>query len=413
MRPAHILVAVSGGSDSIGLLVSLHSVILEKSFRDISLSAISIDHGLRDEAKYEAKYVADLCMKLDIPHKVVCWEGKKPKTGLMAAARESRYDLIYANAMEIGATIVVTAHTFDDQLETVYMRSQRDFLGKGIGVAGISNIVLYKMKLWIYRPFLKCRRESIRDFLLKYNISWCDDPSNDDCRFERVRTRKLIKGIDVNAMFKKIEEFQNWRILLGDNVSKLIPKYLKVYLQSVIAISQDVLTIDPFVLSHLLRISVAVCGGQNYLPGYSAIERVMSFLKYGKNGSISVGRVVLDWRLGYLWITRSTRDLPIQNVSSGETVIWDGRYKFKNLSKETIVISSRSCGRKESIFGIPPIVANRAFLSMPSMNGGQPLMAPFSRFLTGFDLPIAYAFSASFGKKNIPQVPFFYEKYRF
>ncbi|MBY7649558.1 MAG: tRNA lysidine(34) synthetase TilS [Candidatus Liberibacter europaeus] len=411
MCPAHVLVAVSGGSDSVGLLISLHSILSEdQSFRGITLSAISIDHCIRDDAKNEVSYVADLCCKLGIHHVTVCWQGKKPKTRLMAAAREARYALIYDHAMSIGATIVVTAHTFDDQLETVYMRSQRDFSDKGIGLSGMSNIVLYNMSLWIARPFLLCRRDAIRSFLSQKNVRWCEDPSNVDDRFERVRARSLIQEIDMNDMFKKIVAFQNRRIALGNTLAELIPKYLRVYLQSVISISHSALMIDPAILSYLMRISIAISGGQNFLPGYHSVERLMSFLNNEKKGCISIGRVVLDRRLDCLWITRALRDLPVNNIAPGEAAVWDGRYRFTNSSKKSIKICSNSSIKEYVPFDIPTIVARRAFLSMPSSEGGEPLMAPFSRFLTGFDLPIARAFAVSFGKIFIPKLPFLYKK---
>ncbi|MBL0849224.1 MAG: tRNA lysidine(34) synthetase TilS [Candidatus Liberibacter ctenarytainae] len=404
--PAHILVAVSGGSDSVGLLIALHSVLLEKSFRGIRFSAVSVDHGMRDEAKDEVRYVSDLCFKLGIPHAIVIWKGSKPKTGLMAAAREARYALISDHAVAISATLVVTAHTFNDQLETVYMRSQRDSSGQGIGLAGISEIILYDLKLWIMRPFLQCLRSEIRSFLREKNISWCEDPSNVDDKFERVRVRNLIGDSDFNLMFKKIEESQNWRIMLNNHLSELIPQYLKVYWQSVISISRDVLMIDPVLLFYLIRFSVAICGGQNFLPKYRSVERVIAFLQGGNRGCISIGRVIIDVRSDFLWVTRAIRGLSIQNISSEETAIWDRRNKFTSVSNRSIQMFPQAYRDMITPDHIPPIVVKRAFLSMSSQREGLPLTL-FSRFLTSFDFPIAEAFFAAFGKKNIPKLPFY------
>ncbi|CAL9914895.1 tRNA(Ile)-lysidine synthase [Candidatus Liberibacter solanacearum] len=412
--PAHILVAVSGGSDSIGLLIAFHSVLSDNSFRAIKFSAISVDHGIRDEAKDEVKYVFDICSRLGIPHAVVVWKDQKPKTGLMAAARKTRYALIVDYAMKIDATLVVTAHTFDDQLETVYMRSQRDYAEKGMGLSGISETVLYDMRLWIARPFLYCRREDIRSFLLQRNIGWCEDPSNADDRFERVRVRRLIQGIDPHKMYRKIEKFRNLRIAVNNNVATLIPQYLKVHWQSVIALSENVLNIDLILLSYLLKVSIAICGGKTSFPGYRSMERVIAYLKNQKKGCISIGRVVIDRRVNFLWITRAVRDLPTVNLHLKETAVWDGRYRFTNSSNESIRIGAKVYNKEMDFSsGMPSIVAQRAFSSLPSEEGGEPVIAPFSRFITIFDLPVAHAISISFDKVFIPQSPFVYEKKKY
>ncbi|MEG8099285.1 tRNA lysidine(34) synthetase TilS [Candidatus Liberibacter brunswickensis] len=406
-NPAHILVAVSGGSDSMGLLVALHSILSESSFRNIKFSAISVDHDLRMEAKDEIKYVSNICFKLGIPHSVVSWKNPKPKTGLMAAAREVRYALISKHAKIIGATLVVTAHTFDDQLETVYMRSQRDCAEKGMGLSGICDTILYDLHLWIVRPFLRCRREDIRSFLMQRNIGWCEDPSNNDDRFERARVRRIISDIDLYSLHDKIEKFKNLRMTINNSISMLIPKYLTVHLRSIISVSNDVLYMDSSLVSYLLKVSIAVCGGQFFFPGYSSMKRLMSFIKYGKMGCISIGRVVIDRRANFLWITRAVRNLPTLSIPPKETAIWDGRYKFENLSDTLVQIGPRSYKKSDVPSGIPSIVAQRAISSMPSKKGGKPFMAPFSRFMTRFDLPVFHEFSILFGGVSVPRLPFF------
>ncbi|MCU7489771.1 tRNA lysidine(34) synthetase TilS [Candidatus Liberibacter asiaticus] len=407
MYPAHILVAVSGGSDSMGLLIALHSVLSDRSFGKIKFSAISVDHCLRETAKDEVRYVSDVCSRLRIAHSVVSWKNSKPQTGLMAAAREARYALISEHAKTINATLIMTAHTFDDQLETVYMRSQRDYAEKGMGLSGMCDTILYDLNLWISRPFLRCRREDIRSFLLQRNISWCEDPSNTDDRFERVRVRRFVRDIDLHALYLKMKKFQDLRVKVNNAVAMLIPKYLTVHMRSIIAISQDILNIDSTLLFYLLRVSAAICGGQISLPGYRSMERVMLFLKSGKRGCVSIGRVVIDRRANFLWITRAVRNLPTLILYPEETTVWDGRYQFQNLSDSLIQIGPQSYRKADVPSGIPPIIAQRALSSMPSKEGGKPLLAPFSRFMTKFDLPVAYAFSISFGKVFIPRLPFF------
>src|SRR5687768_3450393 len=98
-----ILAAVSGGSDSKGLLLALHEAIARGGFSAFSLSACTIDHALRPESAEEARAVAHFCAGRKIPHLTRQWQGEKPETGLQAAAREARYKLLSDAAEKMGA----------------------------------------------------------------------------------------------------------------------------------------------------------------------------------------------------------------------------------------------------------------------------------------------------------------------
>jgi tRNA(Ile)-lysidine synthase len=127
-----LVLAVSGGPDSTALML-LVARWCETLKAPPKLIAVTIDHGLRIEAKREAAAVAKLARKLKITHRTLRWTGKKPKTGLQQAAREARYRLLVQAARQVGARHILTAHTRDDQAETVLIRMCR-----GSGLAGLA-----------------------------------------------------------------------------------------------------------------------------------------------------------------------------------------------------------------------------------------------------------------------------------
>src|SRR4051794_29062019 len=129
-----IVLAVSGGPDSIALMW-LAARWRRALARGPRLIAVTVDHGLRSEAAREARDVKRVARSLDIPHRTLRWTGTKPKTGLPAAAREARYRLLAQAARKSGATHILTAHTRDDQAETLLMRMLH-----GSGIAGLAGM---------------------------------------------------------------------------------------------------------------------------------------------------------------------------------------------------------------------------------------------------------------------------------
>lgn len=189
--PPVAIIAVSGGRDSIALTHLCAEISVQIKTRFI---AVTVDHGLRLEARAEASTVAQWCAALGLDHKTLKWEGEKPTTGLQAAARDARYRLLchYANA--VGAGAILTAHTQDDGAETMLMR-----LARGGGVSALAGIAPERKiavdagaPVRLIRPMLGYGRDQITDYLAEQAHPYIDDPSNEDHVFERVRMRTLL-----------------------------------------------------------------------------------------------------------------------------------------------------------------------------------------------------------------------------
>lgn len=186
-----IVLAVSGGPDSVALmwLAARWRRALKKAPR---LVAVTVDHGLRKEAAREARDVKRLAKALDIEHRTVRWSGAKPDTGVPSAARDARYRLLVRAAQRHGASHIFTAHTRDDQAETVIMR-----LSRGSGLAGLAAMAPQSDRdgMVLVRPFLDVPKSRLVATLEKAGVAFADDPTNRDPRFTRPRLRALMPAL--------------------------------------------------------------------------------------------------------------------------------------------------------------------------------------------------------------------------
>ena len=171
---------------------------------------MTVDHGLRPESAREARAVKRLAGKLGIRHRTLRWTGSKPTTALQEEARHVRYQLLAAAARGAGAPCVLTAHTLDDQAETVLLR-----MARGSGLSGLGAMVRQtllpitglhttgatgkktakKTAIVLVRPLLDLPKARLIATLAAMGISFVDDPSNRDPRFTRPRLRELMSAL--------------------------------------------------------------------------------------------------------------------------------------------------------------------------------------------------------------------------
>jgi tRNA(Ile)-lysidine synthase len=192
-RSPVLILAVSGGPDSTAMMV-LAARWRQSRETPPRLVAVTVDHRLRPASKREAKAVERLARSLGIEHRTLRWTGRKPKTGLQEAARLARYRLLADVARKERAVHVLTAHTRDDQAETVLFRLAR---GSGVGgLAGMTDLAPVPVKhgagVMLVRPLLDVPKSRLIATLKAAGIGYADDPTNRDPRFARPRLRALM-----------------------------------------------------------------------------------------------------------------------------------------------------------------------------------------------------------------------------
>jgi tRNA(Ile)-lysidine synthase len=396
--------------------VALAEGIKASSSSDITLSAATIDHGLRAESADEGRQVAAFCARAGIRHVARQWKGEKPGTGLMAAAREVRYALLVEAAAELCADVIVTAHTLDDQRETLAMRAERQSGGSGLPASGIADAVLLGRRIWAVRPFLGCRRDNIRQFLSDRGIDWIDDPSNEDPHYERVRMRKRLAN---EAPAAQWDDGSQKRVALSAAAAVWVEANVAVHAAVLGDISRDGLAVGEPAVAYALAYLTAVFGGKAYPPGQAPLQRVLAFLAAGQPGRRTLSGVVFDLRREGLYLIRENRGIATITIPPGTRKIWDGRFEIANNGNAVLDVGP-SAGRNNLALpaGLPKGVQLRARAAEPRLHvAGEevadmgkvlvtPYLAPFDHFLTCFDLTLADRLAVCFGRTQYLPLPF-------
>lgn len=181
-----LLLAVSGGPDSVAMLILAHAAAPAR------VMCATVDHGLRAAAADEAGFVAGLCATLGVEHCILTLS-LAGGGNVQARARAARYDALAMHAAEAGCGAILTAHHADDQAETLLMRASR-----GSGVAGLSGIrpIGHWGAVPLLRPLLGWRRSVLATIVADAGMKAVDDPSNRDPAHDRSRIRALIAATD-------------------------------------------------------------------------------------------------------------------------------------------------------------------------------------------------------------------------
>ncbi|WP_419196332.1 tRNA lysidine(34) synthetase TilS [Bartonella grahamii] len=529
-----LILAVSGGSDSLALmfLVKEH---LETLSVPPEMIVVTVDHQLRQESTREAETVARICRVHHIKHITVRWEGEKPKTHIASSARVARYDLLVKEAQKQGASVIMTGHTLNDQVETYQMRYQRlqknrdalhgeagamrdgvsaggfagalngeagamrdgvsvggfagalhgnvgamrdgvsvggfagalhgeagamrdgvsvgGFAGALNGEAGVmrdgvsaggfagalngeagamrdgvsaggfagalhgeaegiyheeharemrKNIaeknhgLLYERglscipreallhrKVRLIRPLLGVKRQTLRNYLRLQGQTWIDDPTNEDCNFERVRVRQSLSPQKLADIAKKINEAALQRRQQAKNIADLILALDITVQHGRCFIAKPELFLQrhssfPFVVG---LFAVLMGGGFYLLPNQKLSMFVQKLcLDSPEKKRFTYAGSVIEYNKNGIALWRERRNMKEVIVEPNETLIWDGRYQITNHGSGAIKIGAANLEQLKSL------LKNSDFgLAKPHFPSLQSLLMISNH--KGFDIP--------------------------
>lgn len=321
--PHVVGLAVSGGGDSMAMLALAHGWARHMG---VGLRVVTVDHGLRPESAGEAEMVAAECSALGHPHETLrwTWDG----TGnLQDAARRARLTLIGGWCGDIEH--VLFAHTRDDVAETFLMRLER-----GSGVDGLSAMAALRRVPEGFRqvrPLLGERRADLRHYADTLRIPYVDDPSNEDPRFGRARTRKAMTalGLDVDALADTAARLARARLALEARVAEVASRIAReggaLGLPTGIAeINRDGLAwVERETQLRLFARAIGWVSGAPYRPRAMALEDALDRALGGAGTTLHGAQIVVGRES--IHVVREPAAVARAEAVGGEGA-WDGRW---------------------------------------------------------------------------------------
>lgn len=319
--PERLGVAVSGGGDSVALLAALVEFTKKNT---MDLHVITVDHGLRPETKHEIALVTDMCARWELPHHVEFWSGWKGQGNLQAAARDARYGLIADWAYGNQITHVALGHTADDQAETFLMR-----LARGAGVDGLSAMSPRRVQhgiTWV-RPFLRIERSALRTYLRAARLDWCEDPSNENRDFERIRVRDALTvlgslGVQTEALVDVAQNMSRAREAL-DWQTFLAAQDATTLMYGAIAIDLHKFRMLPAEIARRLIVhAITWIANSTYPPRRDAVATVLRAVRSLSGATLDGCQIAVENDV--IWVFRELNALEDVTCEVGD--MWDDRW---------------------------------------------------------------------------------------
>jgi tRNA(Ile)-lysidine synthase len=319
-RPPSVAVAVSGGSDSLGLGLLLSDWVGRQGGR---VQVLTVDHGLRAEAATECARVAEIFAAIpNCSAHILQWHGEKPARGLQAAARAARYALLTDWCRAHGVLHLAVGHTADDQAETVAMRRAH-----GSGPAGLAGMAALRPEngVRLLRPLLPVSRLAIRDWLRARGRDWIEDPSNDLTKFERVRIRQSLGADEASALLDQALQRGAHRDRMERSIAALFSKAGQVHDGGYLSLDLDAfLAVSPDIRAATLRQVALFVSGDDYSID---LENILSSLASGSSRARTGGGCLFQILQGRVCVFREAAAIgPPIPVSPGWTGLWDRRF---------------------------------------------------------------------------------------
>lgn len=362
-KDSNLLVTFSGGEDSLSLMFLMLKLSKEFEFR---VSAVHVNHQWRGQESLEDElFVRSFCHDRDIEIFVERLDENLPKTELIA--REKRYEIFNKAAERFGSTAILTAHHQSDQVETILYRIIK---GTGqSGLAGIPEACYQKIGPPIYRPFLDCSKEEIRQYAENNNLKAREDSSNNDQTYLRNRIRHTLLP-ELITYNEKVDAALLRLSKISSQNEQIIEYFLEEIYRKVYDKNNQIKIAEYKALPEFIkpRVLIRLFVHHQIDYNYDLVERVSGYISQTK--LTRTGKKYSLIKNLFLHITQKRAKIvspsAVRVVKSSANVIIPGITELNelNIRLETSIFKSNK--KKKVIF--PPDYAEKALVDLSQIN---------------------------------------------
>ncbi len=339
--PPRIAVATSGGADSLALCLLAARWVRR---RRGTLTALTVDHGLRFEAAAEARDVGRWLRQRRIAHRVLVWDGRKPATGVQEQARRARYELLSDWCRKHRILHLLLGHQRDDQAETLLLR-----LARGSGFDGLAAMptIVERDGIRYLRPLLDVSHAALVATLEHWRQPWLEDPSNDDARYARVRIRRSLAHMVVTnaALAQSARSIGRVRAVRDAAASAFLATAATIDPRGFCTLDRRLIAdSDIDVVRGALARVLACVGGAEYPVRRARLARLADAVHGdGPFASSTLGgcRVIAQKEDRLLVCREAGRVDAVDELPPGSTLRWDDRFE--------VILRQKGCARGLSV----------------------------------------------------------------
>lgn len=297
----HLAVAVSGGADSMALL------LLAQAYA-VPITALTVDHGLREGSAAEAQQVAEWCRARGLAHHILT-PAPLPIPNLQTRAREMRYGALgnWCRANDVGLLLV--AHHFDDQAETVALQRHRgDSPPSRSGMALVSR----RGGLHIARPLLGVRKATLLAYLQSQSQHWVEDPSNQSEAYARNRLRGTLSEQEITALWGEAQQQGAQRH--ADDVAQLdwIVAHVSAADDGLVFETAAWRALPDAARTDVLSRAIRAVGGKRFRPRHHETTRLDERLRSVPSGKATLGHCLVTWNKQIHMAREHALELPLE-----------------------------------------------------------------------------------------------------
>jgi len=332
-EPPNLAIAVSGGGDSMAL--SLLTACWAKQ-RNVSVTALTVDHQLRSEAKAEARQVGGWMKSIGLPHQILLWTGGEKMRCLakspQSSARDARLNLMTDWCRSNNTKHLLLGHAADDQIETFLIN-----LSRGSGIDGLSAISSTSLRnsIHLLRPLLSIPRSRLKKTCFVHKQLWISDPSNLDSAFTRIRFRQSqamleSEGLTQNRLLNTVCHLSRAKAALDYYVRSTLKATCRISSCGTLEVDIKSLIEAPaeIALRCISRMLITV-SGQVYGPRFERLRRAYDKFCSGDWRGQTLHGCRIERRRDALVIYREVGAIEHRCViEANQTVLWDNRFRI-------------------------------------------------------------------------------------